>query len=248
MTLENNVEAREVREWEHQETLRKQAEIDGVWVAAIECGVPPFLTNKRISRADVDKNEALTDAVDHALSGGGVFLFGGVGVGKTHLASVMVIELLRGYVRADPGWKPYEGDVSGFIPRNDVPEKGFHIKPLRRIVFWSVPELFGRIRDSFDKSSGPTMEDRINHCVKSEVLVLDDLGAHRSSEWTEETLHRIVDGRYRAARQTIYTSNQSLEDLLELVGERVVDRISETCRVVRMSGKSQRGRQRLVSG
>lgn len=228
--------------WHKEEAFRMGAERKGHWLAALECGVAPFFAKKEPVPADFDDNQACLDSIRHVCDGGGLFLFGGVGVGKTHLASTIVCELLRGHVEARPGYTPTETGFSNFMPYPEDPSRGFWLCPQRDIEVWSVPDLYGRIRSTFQREEGPGMEEIIAECTRHELLVLDDVGAHKPTEWSEETLFRVVDGRYREAKSTIYTSNFSLEDLLPRVGERVVDRIAEVSRVVRMSGKSRRRR------
>ena len=43
--------------------------------------------------------------------------------------------------------------------------------------------------------------------MEADLLVLDDLGAEKTSEWVEETLNLIVNTRYNERRATIFTSN-----------------------------------------
>lgn len=235
-------DAEDQARWQREEALRIRAEREGHWLAAWKCGVSPFFARKKPARDDFEGNPAHLDSIRHVCDGGGLFLFGGVGLGKTHLASTIVCELLRGHVEARPGYAPTATGFSNFLTHPDDPSQGFYMCPQRDIAFWSIPDLYGRIRSSFGREEGPGMEEIIGACVRCYLLVLDDVGAHKPTEWSEETLFRIVDGRYGEAKSTVYTSNFSLEDLIPRVGERVVDRIAEVSRVVRMSGKSRRRR------
>ncbi len=67
------------------------------------------------------------------------------------------------------------------------------------------------------------------------LLVLDDLGAQRTTEWVTERLFVIINARYDEMLPTIITSNVYLEDLRRIPGwDRLVDRIVEMARAVKM--------------
>ncbi|CCA55383.1 putative DNA replication protein, partial [Streptomyces venezuelae ATCC 10712] len=86
------------------------------------------------------------------------------------------------------------------------------------------------------------------------LLLLDDLGSAKATEWTEEVTYRLVNERYNACRPTIYTSNLPARavldeqgrplgpDLTTALGERIVSRLSEDTTVVAMTGTDRRRR------
>jgi DNA replication protein DnaC len=90
--------------------------------------------------------------------------------------------------------------------------------------FWPVIELLDRYRATFDESRAretvEAVDEQLRRCA---VLVLDDLGTSKSTEWAEERLFRLVDERYRDGRPLVVTTNQ---ELLELQ-PRVVSRLSD---------------------
>ena len=55
-----------------------------------------------------------------------------------------------------------------------------------------------------------------------------------------ETLHRIVDKRYREVLPTIVTSNSSLDELADRVGDRIPSRLAETCDIIKLEGGDRR--------
>jgi hypothetical protein len=82
-----------------------------------------------------------------------------------------------------------------------------------------------------------------------DLLVLDDLGKERTTEWVEETLNLLVNARYNAKRATIFTSNfEEKEDrtdpdsLLVRVGFRMHSRLYEMCDFVEFEGADYRHR------
>ena len=75
------------------------------------------------------------------------------------------------------------------------------------------------------------------------LLILDDLGAERNSEYALEQLFGVVDSRYQSRKPMIVTTNLTLEELKHpsnLAHERVYDRLLERCVPVKMNGKNIR--------
>lgn len=72
------------------------------------------------------------------------------------------------------------------------------------------------------------------------LLLLDDVGAATLTEWAEETLFRVVDGRYGAMLPTIATTNIPASDLGGVLGARITDRLVEICDVVVLDGPTWR--------
>jgi DNA replication protein DnaC len=62
------------------------------------------------------------------------------------------------------------------------------------------------------------------------LLLLDDLGAAKSSEWVEETLYRLIDDRYNNCLPSIFATNVPTSDaLIERLGDRTASRLVEMC-------------------
>ena len=85
--------------------------------------------------------------------------------------------------------------------------------------------------------------------MTADLLVLDDLGAEKTSEWVEETLNLIVNTRYNERRATIFTSNYEEkedrtdpESLLVRVGFRMHSRLYEMCEFLEFDGADYRAR------
>jgi DNA replication protein DnaC len=92
--------------------------------------------------------------------------------------------------------------------------------------------------------------------MNAEVLVLDDLGAIRPTEWVWDTVSLILNSRYNNNRTTIITTNYPAlppgagglreETLGDRIGERMRSRLVEMCRELEMRGQDYRqsvGRQ-----
>src|SRR5688572_33336762 len=81
--------------------------------------------------------------------------------------------------------------------------------------------------------------------MEAELLVLDDLGAERLTDWVEETMSLIVNTRYNERRATIFTSNyedipDEVNSLLVRVGFRLHSRLREMCEFLEYDGPDYR--------
>ena len=75
------------------------------------------------------------------------------------------------------------------------------------------------------------------------LLILDDLGMERSSEFSMEQMFSVVDGRYRTGKPLIVTTNLTLQELKnppDLAHRRIYDRLLEMCTPIRVSGQNIR--------
>lgn len=108
------------------------------------------------------------------------------------------------------------------------------------VVFQSVPELLIRIRSTYGRESTETEAQLLDALVGCDLLVLDDLGTERVTQWTESTVYTIIDQRYRFERPLIATTNLTPKQLETAVGTRTMDRLVEICRIVLMKGRSYR--------
>ena len=107
--------------------------------------------------------------------------------------------------------------------------------------FVSVPVLMAQIRRRFE-GKGDDEGDPIEPLLTAEVLVLDDAGAEKSSEWTQERIYEVVDTRYRRLRSTILTTNLPPAELEKAIGSRSMDRLLQTCKLVKLNAASYRRR------
>lgn len=86
------------------------------------------------------------------------------------------------------------------------------------VRFMPVVELLDMLRPG-----GP--EDALYRLADLELLVLDDLGSERPTEWTSERLYALVNRRWLEERPTICTSNLPPVELEAAVGPRVFSRL-----------------------
>jgi len=102
----------------------------------------------------------------------------------------------------------------------------------------STPELMGSL---FANMNNDGEVDRLMYNYKDiDLLVLDDLGAEKSSEYAVQQLFLVIDYRLRNKKLTFITSNYSINDLGKYVSQRIASRILEMCRVVILPGGDYR--------
>lgn len=106
-----------------------------------------------------------------------------------------------------------------------------------RARFHTAPELMDLIREDFEKKDSYNLERLLEN---RGVLIIDDLGTEKPSEWVSETIHKIIDKRYREVLPTIITSNLSLDGLVDRLGDRIPSRLSEMCDVIKLDGEDRR--------
>jgi DNA replication protein DnaC len=120
-------------------------------------------------------------------------------------------------------------------------------------LFFDYQNLLDRIRSGYDAASGAADREAYRAALDAEVLLLDDLGAHRVTDWVEDTVTAIITHRCNQKKPLIATTNLTDDDrvrdfampggekkairertLAEMIGTRARSRLHEMCRVVRM--------------
>jgi DNA replication protein DnaC len=114
-------------------------------------------------------------------------------------------------------------------------------------LFYDTRDLLRVIRSTYDPSIRTTELEVLRPVMNAQVLVLDDLGAEKTSEWVEETMNLIVNTRYNERRMTVFTSNYldipddtDPNSLLFRIGHRMRSRLHEMCDFVEMDGADYR--------
>jgi DNA replication protein DnaC len=118
-----------------------------------------------------------------------------------------------------------------------------------RGLFCDTRELLRLIRSTYDPSIRTTEVEVLRPVLHADLLVLDDLGAEKTSEWVDETMNLIVNTRYSERRLTLFTSNYpDIPDdtdpnaLLFRIGARMRSRLHEMCEFVVLDAADYRER------
>lgn len=104
----------------------------------------------------------------------------------------------------------------------------------------NTTELLSEMRQDINRSA----QDKRNwdhHLMKSPALVvLDDVGSEKLSDWVVEAFYLIINKRYLDMLPTIITSNHSIGELAQRIGDRTASRIAEMCEVIELKGEDRR--------
>jgi DNA replication protein DnaC len=120
-------------------------------------------------------------------------------------------------------------------------------------LFFDYQNLLDRIRSGYDEASNSSDKEAYRVAMDKEVLLLDDLGAHRVTDWVEDTVTSIITYRCNNRKPLIATTNLIDADagyttyektgsgkvdhrttLAERIGPRARSRLFEMCRVIKM--------------
>ena len=108
------------------------------------------------------------------------------------------------------------------------------------VVFISMPELLGKIKATFNRNNKETEQQILKALNICDLLIIDDLGAEKTSDWVQETLFTIIDGRYRRQKPILATSNIEPSKLKDQIGKRAYDRILEMSQPIENKATSYR--------
>ena len=133
-------------------------------------------------------------------------------------------------------------------------------------IFYDYRELLKEIQNSYNSTVQTTELDVLRPVFETDVLVLDELGAVKPTEWVWDTVSLILNTRYNDNRTTIITTNfedqpaaavagtlssartaSRTETLGDRIGERMRSRLHEMCRVVTLDGADFRQKFRSAS-
>lgn len=107
-------------------------------------------------------------------------------------------------------------------------------------VYWTLPEFVYARREAIE-GKGP---DPIEECTEADILVLDDLGAERVTDWGNEALHLILDRRHRFGKITLVATNLTLEEIAERYGGRLLSRFTgRHHQIVEVAGENWRAKE-----
>lgn len=110
----------------------------------------------------------------------------------------------------------------------------------RSVVMTSFVKLIAEVQ-KFDSSNDE--EAIIRRMNRASLLIIDDLGAERSTDFALERVYNIIDSRYRARKPMILTTNLSLRQMQstqDIRYARIYDRVFEVCYPVEFKGQSWR--------
>ena len=110
-------------------------------------------------------------------------------------------------------------------------------------LFYDFRDLLREIQASWNSVSQTSEWEVLRPVLEAKILVLDELGANKPTEWVRDTIAHIINCRYNEKKLTIFTSNyldsplkQGEETLTDRIGARLRSRLYEMCTEVEISG------------
>ena len=94
-------------------------------------------------------------------------------------------------------------------------------------VYRTVGGILQHIKGSFDRESGYSEKDAFDSYANAHLLIIDEVGATKPTEFELATLFQIINARYEELKPTVIISNLPPKSLPEALGERCVDRLRE---------------------
>jgi DNA replication protein DnaC len=184
-------------------------------------------------------------------------------IARTELGRVLM--QVRGFVREFPA-----GDRPGLLLVGETGTGKTHlaVAALKALIekgheglFYDYQNLLDRIRAGYDRTAGATDREAYQSALDAEVLLLDDLGSHRVTEWVEDTVTSIITYRCNHRKALIATTNLTPDEaapvayttpggadvhkktLSEVIGARACSRLFEMCKIVRVQVEDYRVRR-----
>ena len=111
---------------------------------------------------------------------------------------------------------------------------------LSTVFATSLIKILQKAKSFRDADDEEAYISRLNY---ADLLILDDLGAERSTDYALEIVYNVIDSRYRSGKPMIVTTNLTLDEMREtpdLRYRRIYDRIFEVCYPIEFVGKSWR--------
>lgn len=169
-------------------------------------------------RADIQAFEALNDYKENVRknveAGDGLYIWGkSTGSGKTSWACKIMSHYFRKIAFS-----------------TGLENEGLYI---------FLPSFLEDLRDNYD-SKDPDFEQILSMVKNCNLLIIDDIGAERVTDWVRERMVSIINTRVSNNLATIYTSNLSPEELRNELGDRISSRVLGSSKVVEITGGDRR--------
>jgi DNA replication protein DnaC len=118
------------------------------------------------------------------------------------------------------------------------------------VVFGTLINLLGKIKATYEVGSKMDEDAIISLYNSVDLLIIDDLGKEKPSEWVLEKLYTIINQRYENFKPIVITTNYDADRLIERLtvrnntetAEAIVSRLHEACKWVVLSGEDYRTR------
>jgi DNA replication protein DnaC len=114
-------------------------------------------------------------------------------------------------------------------------------------LFYEFGSLLKQIQDSYNSHTQTSELSVLSPVLNAEILVLDEVGASKPTDWVRDTMAHIINTRYNDRKLTIFTTNYldersagREETLEDRIGVRLRSRLFEMCKTVILTGEDYR--------
>lgn len=114
-------------------------------------------------------------------------------------------------------------------------------------LFYEFGSLLKEIQGTYNSDTKTSEIGLLTPVLTTEILVLDELGASKPTDWVRDTMAHIINSRYNDQKLTIFTTNfldetnDSRDETLEdRIGSRLRSRLFEMCRTIKITGGDYR--------
>ncbi len=192
--------------------------------------------------------EACRRLAEHG--GAGILLMGKYGLGKTHL----LVALMKEYDSRISRLATARGEEPGGVrvppvnqllrsaPLTEVEDAGEptlspeEIERSADIEYWPLLDLVSELRAEIMRG----VQEVSRRCRECDLLVLDDFGSERVTDFVQEELERIVDWRYRTMKPTVIATNLNTTQIGRKYGQRALSRWGASCEPQTILGEDRR--------
>lgn len=122
-----------------------------------------------------------------------------------------------------------------------------------RGLFYDFRDLLREIQSSWNSVSQASELEVLRPVLEAELLVLDELGANKPTDWVRDTVAHIINYRYNEKRLTIFTSNYldepskpGEETLTDRIGRHLRSRLLEMCKEIKIMGDDFRETKKAI--
>lgn len=137
-----------------------------------------------------------------------------------------VLDLLKQFAQKPQGWIVLQGDVGTGKSHLAFAVALERIRHNRPVYIAAVPEMLDMLRAAFNDENEREFQRRFDELKTTQLLILDDLGSERGTEWANERLFLICNYRYQKRLPMLITTNDQMRQGSN-IDRRIISRMSE---------------------
>jgi len=114
------------------------------------------------------------------------------------------------------------------------------IRAERKVRIVRSGDLIDSLKENFKRRPHERTGLSLKDYIELGVLVIDDLGAEKDTDWTVSQVYSLIDARCSNRRPTVITTNLKLKEIAEQFGTRVASRIQAAGPIIHLGGRDRR--------